>query len=797
MPDIIVTVTNDAILRVQNDLTVAPSAQLKVEENGQLVHQNKNTASPNAVIVVNRKTAYIQKFDYTYFCSPVANQQLNMITDYLSFPYVTDYDNTGNGGNYALPRFDKYYNFNQVSQLWNNVNETSLMEPSGKGYIVRGPDSFPTSFGQQWRVSFTGEEHAGLQTTPISGAAFTPFVGAATLPAVVPTASAPLYLPCSNTTIASLNLIGNPYPAVLDADSFLTYPDNVSKLGGALLFWTHKTQPDPNAVGNGGANQVINYSNSDYAIYNRTGGIGTSDQYIRPNGKIGVCQGFFAPAIAGGVATFTTAMQDASIAIGNDQFFRTNGTAMVNPVAKSRIWLSLKGGTRYTEALIGYVADSPANGTNQTYAIPASSNSFDKMYDSEVIDTRYVFNTYNSAENLSNRFELYSILDTANPCPRLSIQGRGPFATSDVIPLGFSCPAGTYTIAATGQDGIFAAQRYMLKQTLGTVVTYYDIRSTPFTFTTTARTDDNTSRFALVFVGNQTNLNINYSNICGTTLATLNSTIYVNQIPGATNYYFSVTEVATGITRYVTTTASSFNFNQLSGITNFGTQYNVNVLVSINGGVPQGTQANCIITTPPLPPTTAVYQNNCNLTISNRNVGFFITPLNTIAGTPVTSYRVRISNGTGVVGTLDLALPLNSFSLANTGFTPALNLTPSTTYTIQIAVFWRNAWQNYGAPCTFTTAAGFTRTSNTDVTIFDVKAYPNPFETAFNLEINTSSNQNVLVKTYDMIGRLIDTQEILATEIGIQEIGNQFPAGVYNIVVTQGENVKTLRVIKR
>jgi hypothetical protein len=30
-----------------------------------------------------------------------------------------------------------------------------------------------------------------------------------------------------------------------------------------------------------------------------------------------------------------------------------------------------------------------------------------------------------------------------------------------------------------------------------------------------------------------------------------------------------------------------------------------------------------------------------------------------------------------------------------------------------------------------------------------------------------------------------------------QEVGNSYPSGVYNVIVTQGEEMKTLRVIKR
>jgi len=53
------------------------------------------------------------------------------------------------------------------------------------------------------------------------------------------------------------------------------------------------------------------------------------------------------------------------------------------------------------------------------------------------------------------------------------------------------------------------------------------------------------------------------------------------------------------------------------------------------------------------------------------------------------------------------------------------------------------------------------------------------------------------VKVYDMIGKLVEARQIGVAEFGSLEVGERYPSGVYNIIVTQGENVKTLRVIKR
>ena len=36
-----------------------------------------------------------------------------------------------------------------------------------------------------------------------------------------------------------------------------------------------------------------------------------------------------------------------------------------------------------------------------------------------------------------------------------------------------------------------------------------------------------------------------------------------------------------------------------------------------------------------------------------------------------------------------------------------------------------------------------------------------------------------------------------ANEVVIQEIGNSYPTGVYIVVVSQGEDVKTIKITKR
>jgi hypothetical protein len=82
-------------------------------------------------------------------------------------------------------------------------------------------------------------------------------------------------------------------------------------------------------------------------------------------------------------------------------------------------------------------------------------------------------------------------------------------------------------------------------------------------------------------------------------------------------------------------------------------------------------------------------------------------------------------------------------------------------------------------------------------TPFSVKAYPNPYTETFNLSLSTTSEDKVSIVVYDMTGRLIERREVRPSDMVEQQIGDRQPSGIYNVVVTQGEEVKTVRVIKR
>ena len=78
-----------------------------------------------------------------------------------------------------------------------------------------------------------------------------------------------------------------------------------------------------------------------------------------------------------------------------------------------------------------------------------------------------------------------------------------------------------------------------------------------------------------------------------------------------------------------------------------------------------------------------------------------------------------------------------------------------------------------------------------------VVSYPNPYNENFNLSLSTPSDEKILITVYDMMGKLMQQLDTTINEVGDLKVGERFPTGIYNVVITQGDEVKTLRVIKR
>ena len=342
-----VTITSDTELcsctiSPNTNVEVASGVTLKLEDkltvNGSLTFKNNasllqiNDVANIGVITYQRETVTaVDKFDYTYWSSPVSGQTL-----YNTSPNTLS---------------DKYFSFDAVSNNWiQEISVTKVMDP-GVGYIIRGPQNHYTPNPiNPHRANFIGEPNNG----PI---------------------------PVSITATDASYLLGNPYPSALDADLFLQGNDLV--IDGTIYFWTHNTDIAPS-----GSNYI--YDSDDYASYNLTGGASTGNGIPAasdvnpvptiPTGKIASGQGFFATSIAPGTVNFTNTMRLGGNV--NSEFFRSNSKSKKNAsFEKNRLWLNFSNTEgAFKQTLIGYVTGA-TNDYERTFdGISFDGNTFVDFY---------------------------------------------------------------------------------------------------------------------------------------------------------------------------------------------------------------------------------------------------------------------------------------------------------------------------------------------------------------------------------------------------------------------------------
>ena len=80
---------------------------------------------------------------------------------------------------------------------------------------------------------------------------------------------------------------------------------------------------------------------------------------------------------------------------------------------------------------------------------------------------------------------------------------------------------------------------------------------------------------------------------------------------------------------------------------------------------------------------------------------------------------------------------------------------------------------------------------------FKVRAFPNPFETEFNINLNSISLDPIELKIYDMLGRLIENHRIESSEINSMSIGTTYPSGFFTVLIKQGQQERNVKVLKK
>ncbi len=297
------------------------------------------------------------------------------------------------------------------------------------------------------------------------------------------------------------------------------------------------------------------------------------------------------------------------------------------------------------------------------------------------------------------------------------------------------------------------------------------------------------------------------SSNCGITASSYTQILFADAVTGAAQYEYKLENAALSYTNSYLKTNNNFNLTQFPNLTN-ATTYSVSVRVIVNN-ILGAYGPVCTITTPANSPTTSLSAANCGITASSYTQILFA---NAVAG--ASQYEYRLDNAT-LSYSQSYAKPQANFNLSQ--FT---GLAQNSTYNVQVRTFFNNAWGPYGSVCSITTpntappaiitefnnAPFFTakfandnlNESNDMGSVFDAMVYPNPYNEEFSVNLLTYNVHNlVTIKVFDATGKLIEQHILTPTEVPKLILGKEYANGIYNIVVLQGDQTKTIKTIKR
>ncbi|MBC8883097.1 T9SS type A sorting domain-containing protein [Flavobacterium piscinae] len=278
---------------------------------------------------------------------------------------------------------------------------------------------------------------------------------------------------------------------------------------------------------------------------------------------------------------------------------------------------------------------------------------------------------------------------------------------------------------------------------------------------------------------------------CNTAISNLNNSIFADIVPFATGYRFRVTNTLNPIdVQTIDRPIRDFRMTNLATV-EFNTTYNVEVAVRNTDGTYLSYGAVCNITTPMFP-TVGLEDAQCDEYLVSSNTETLFAE----SYPGVEQYRFLLENVSLAYNqTVDRAtrtVTLNNFT----------GLVPGEMYTVRVSIRLNGVWGPYGKSCSIITPGGVGRTDEVSrvdadtVNEFKAVAYPNPFATSFTLDVRTSNTEAVSLTVYDMAGRLLEVREVKAQDVTNYQFGNQYPSGVYNVIVTQGEETRSIRMIK-
>jgi hypothetical protein len=159
----------------------------------------------------------------------------------------------------------------------------------------------------------------------------------------------------------------------------------------------------------------------------------------------------------------------------------------------------------------------------------------------------------------------------------------------------------------------------------------------------------------------------------------------------------------------------------------------------------------------------------------------------------------EICNGSSTVLSLLNNNDIVSYLWSNGATTPTISVNQAGSYSVTVTL-------NDGS--TLTSSAFNVTTCNEifnretegktidKVINYNVILYPNPSVSTFSLNLVSDSDADVEISIFDLQGRNIENKTISKDNLNSITLGANLPSGIYNVIVKQGENIKSQRLIK-
>jgi hypothetical protein len=396
--------TNSVV--VYGDLII--NGNFTIGDRESLVMYNDNAYISGNITKIEKSAPLNNRYDNTYWSSPINNGVISSVFSGVAPARIFKMEPTAVNPVYAGTDFEHWF-----------VATGTMVK--GKGYAAESTGSV-TYPGGQHQISFTGKPNNGVINAQI--------------------------VKNKKTEINDWNLVGNPYPSALNANTFIT--TNAGKFAGTIYLWKHAIP-----LTNG------QFDQNDYVLYNLSGG---SSPGVTNN--IGSSQGFMIRATQTSTITFNNAMRMVN---ANTQFYKNDIKKGEEEVLaeKDKIWLQLKDSKDASKGILLAFFEE-------------ATDAIDFGYDGETMDGDLALNFYSKMEN-----------------KKYGIQAFGKFNPDKKLSLGFDIESPEKLIISIQEvEGKLKNENiYLVDNTIGIV---HDLNQEDYVFEQTeAGIFDN--RFTLQF----------------------------------------------------------------------------------------------------------------------------------------------------------------------------------------------------------------------------------------------------------------------------------------------------------